>query len=61
VLEPSLFSAFGTLADSILSLAPVVDTATGRLRQQIALDSELPVLDHIPAEDTPATGRRAKA
>ncbi len=33
----------------------VVDTATGRLRQQLALDCDAPtVIDHIPAEEGPA-------
>jgi len=45
-----LFSAFGTLAESILSLSGVLDAATGRLRQQLALDeAAATVLDHQPA------------
>jgi hypothetical protein len=61
-----LFSAFATLADSILALASVVDGATGRLRQQLALDGP-EVLEHQPAgveaspEPTePATSKRSR-
>src|SRR5262249_53269590 len=60
-----LFSAFGTLADSILTLANVVDTATAKLRLQIANESETPTLPHhgdvIDGDTTPAKGRKAKA
>lgn len=47
-----LFSAFSTLADSVLSLASVLDAGTARLRQQLALDGEAAppaVLEHQPA------------
>ncbi len=48
--------AFGTLAESLLALASVVDVATGKLRLQLA--DEMPALEHQPAED--ATGKRGK-
>jgi len=45
-----LFSAFGTLADSVLSLASVIDGASDRLRHQLALDGDAaPILEHQPA------------
>lgn len=58
-----LFGAFGTLADSILSLAGVVDVAAGRLRQQLAQETEARVLLEQTQDDAPAltNGRRAKA
>jgi len=40
-----LFGAFGTLADSVLALAGVIDVAAGRLRLQLADDSA-PQLGH---------------
>jgi hypothetical protein len=43
-----LLSAFATLADSLLALASVVDGATGRLRQQLALEGP-EVIEHQPA------------
>jgi hypothetical protein len=43
-----LFAAFGTLADSLLALASVVDGATGRLRQQLAVEA-VEVIEHQPA------------
>lgn len=53
-----LFGAFGTLAESILSLSAVVDVATGRLRQALAFDEVPTVLDHQPAggENVPLDG-----
>jgi hypothetical protein len=36
-----LFTAFSTLADSLLALAGVVDLATGKLRQQLADETRL--------------------
>ena len=66
----SLFSAFANLAAAINALAGVVDSATGKLRQQLALDepAALPhgeVLDHAGADSgTPAmkrNGRKATA
>jgi len=45
-----LFSAFATLADSLLALAGVVDVATGKLRQQLALDA-LEVIEHHPSPE----------
>lgn len=69
-----LFSAFGTLADSLLSLASVVDTATAKLRLQLAEQTEPPalihggeVLDNAPGETSStdsantATKRNRKA
>lgn len=35
-----LFGAVGTLADSVLALAVVLDAATARLRQQLSLGGE---------------------
>jgi hypothetical protein len=43
-----LLSAFGALADSLLALASVVDGATGRLRQQLAVEA-VEVIEHQPA------------
>jgi len=40
-----LFGAFGTLADSLLALASVVDVAAARLRLQLA-DESAPRLAH---------------
>jgi hypothetical protein len=42
----SVFAAFTNLAASINALASVIDLATDRLRQQLALDSEPLVLPH---------------
>jgi hypothetical protein len=39
-----LFSAFGTPADSLLSLASVADIATGKLRQQLASEDVLVIV-----------------
>jgi hypothetical protein len=62
----SVFAALGNLAASINGLASVIDVATGRLRQQLALDYDPHVLPHngevINSDDTPpAKGRKAKA
>jgi hypothetical protein len=62
----SVFAALGNLAASINGLASVLDVASGRLRQQLALDGEpAPILEHQslgdPEEITPAKGRKAKA
>lgn len=44
-----LFSAFGTLADSLLALTGVLDGATNQLRQQLAVHREpVPILEHEP-------------
>lgn len=67
-----LFTAFGTLADSLLSLASVVDVATAKLRIQLASETEptaLPhaneVIDNAEAEPSPSAstkrGGKAKA
>lgn len=68
----SVFAAFTNLAASVNALAGVIDAATGRLRQQLALDEAPPALTHggqvldaapIPAEDasTPtAKGRNGR-
>ena len=56
-----LFGAFGTLADSLLSLASVVNTATDKLRVQLANETDIPALPHaevIDAEASPSTKRR---
>ena len=39
-------NAFSNLAASVNALAGVIDVATGRLRQQLALDSDPLVLPH---------------
>ena len=60
----NVFNAFSNLAASVNALAGVIDLATGRLRQQLALDGETPpVLDHQPAEapDATANGTKRKA
>jgi hypothetical protein len=49
-----LFAALGTLADSLLALAGVVDIATGKLRQQLAVET-VEVLEHQPAGGEAAT------
>jgi hypothetical protein len=52
----NVFNAFSNLAAGVNALAGVIDLATGRLRQQLALDGETPpVLDHQPAEEPDAT------
>jgi hypothetical protein len=52
----NVFNAFSNLAASVNALASVIDLATGRLRQQLALDDNMPhVLDHQPAEEPDAT------
>ena len=61
----NVFNAFTNLAASINGLASVLDVATGRLRQQLALDGEpAPILEHQPLDDAeatpPAKGRKAK-
>ncbi len=43
-----LFSAFATLADSLLELAGVVHLATDKLRQQLAVEA-VEVIEHQPA------------
>ena len=62
----NVFNAFTNLAASINALASVIDLATGRLRQQLALDYDPAVLPHngevIDGDDTPPNkGRKAKA
>jgi len=42
----NVFNAFSNLATSVNALAGVIDLATGRLRQQLALDSDPLVLPH---------------
>jgi len=42
----NVFNAFSNLAASLTALASVIDLATGRLRQQLALDSDPLVLPH---------------
>jgi hypothetical protein len=56
-----LFTAFATLADSVLSLAGVIDVATVRLRQQLALDEAGHVIEHQPVESEPtSSAKRSK-
>ncbi|MHB1425095.1 MAG: hypothetical protein ACYC3I_18140 [Gemmataceae bacterium] len=55
----SVFAVFGNLAASVNALAGVLDTATGRLRQQLAFDGEpTPILEHQPAEPEPPAPKR---
>ena len=64
----NLWNAFANLANAINGLALVVDTASGRLRQSLALDG-VEVLEHTPdttgpdgSADEPAPSvRRGKA
>lgn len=63
-----LFNALATLADSVLSLACVLDGASNRLRHQLAEGSDAaPILEHQPAgedaegETVPAAKGRRKA
>lgn len=60
----SVFAAFSNLAASVNALASVI--ATGRLRQQLALDDAMPVIEHQPAEEPDSAtangkGRKSKA
>jgi hypothetical protein len=63
-----LFSAFGTLADSLLALASVVNATTGRLQQSLAVEDASHVIEHqaagghpCPPDPDPApTGKRGK-
>jgi hypothetical protein len=65
----NLWTALANLASSINGLAAVLDTASGRLRQQLALDGDAApiaetVLDHRPAGDNPehiGNGKARKA
>jgi hypothetical protein len=50
-----LFTAFATVADSLLALASVIDTATARLRMQLALDTDPPGLPHGEVLDNAET------
>jgi hypothetical protein len=58
---PKLANAFANLAGSINALAAVIDAATGRLRQQLALDGG-EVLDHepLPAPESQPDGQGRK-
>jgi hypothetical protein len=56
-----LFSALGSLAESVLALSATVNEANGALRQRLALDApadEVPALDHQPANGSPRRGKR---
>jgi hypothetical protein len=62
----NVFNAFSNLAASVNALASVIDLATGRLRQQLALDDAMPVIEHQPAEEPDSAtangkGRTSKA
>lgn len=52
-----LFGAFGTLADSLLSLASVVDAATAKLRLQLAGETESAALTHAGEVLDASTGQ----
>jgi hypothetical protein len=62
-----LFSAFSTLADSVLGLAAVIDAATAKVRQQLDWESDpqaLPhgeVIDATPEGNGTVKGKRGKA
>jgi hypothetical protein len=63
-----LFSAFGTLADSLIALASVVNATTGRLQHTIAAEDASHVIEHqtagekgfSPDPDPAPTGKRGK-
>ncbi len=61
----SVFAAFTNLAASVNALAGIIDAASGRLRQQLALDDMPAALPHvgevIDGESSPSTNRRRKA
>jgi hypothetical protein len=60
----NLFTAFTNLAASVNALASVVDVATGRLRQQLAVDEAAPALPHgevIDADEPSPAKRTGKA
>lgn len=55
----NVFNAFSNLAASVNALASVIDVATGRLRQQLALDGDPLILPHdgdTAAETTSSNG-----
>lgn len=64
-----LFGAFGTLADSVLALASVLNNVTDRLRLQLSAEVDPPalpsageVIEHAEPEasGTAANGRKRK-
>lgn len=55
-----LFGAVGTLADSLLSLSALVDTISGRLRMQLALDTDPPQLPGEVIDGTTDSGTSAR-
>lgn len=59
----NVFTALANLASSINGLAAVLDVATGKLRQQLALDDGPAVIEHAPGESEEPTrnGRTRKA
>jgi hypothetical protein len=63
----NVFHAFRNLAASVNALASVIDVATGRLRQQLALDGDaMPNTEHQSAEEPDSAtangkGRKSKA
>ncbi len=64
----SVFTAFAHLAASVNGLASIIDAATGRLQQQLALDEAPPALPpsgtilDAEANGNPSTkGRRGRA
>lgn len=62
----SVFAALGNLAASINGLAGVVDLATGKLRQQLAIEGETAapaILEHNGSDaldDSPSTNGMVK-
>lgn len=60
-----LFTAFGILADSLLTLGSVVDSATEKLRLQLDGETEAPALPHAlvqgNTDGSPSTKRNGRA
>jgi hypothetical protein len=57
----NVFNAFSNLAASVNGLAALIDVASGRLRQHLALDGDMSsVLDHQSTEEPDANGTATK-
>jgi hypothetical protein len=59
-----LFTAFVTLADSLLALAGLVDIATDKLRQQLTTETGTHIIEHeagAVAETTRRNGKKTAA
>jgi hypothetical protein len=60
----NVFAALSNLSASVNALAGVIDVATSRLRQSLALDDAVPALPHaeiIEGEETTPSTKRKKA